>query len=260
MSSRTLEFPQSPLGSVWIKGVTTSDSPLEAKGSIEVPDGSSVHLSVAEGADPSPLAGLTPDSLDILTASGESHDDRVLEFSSHLSGLKQLRCLGARVTDAGMRFIADLESLDRLFLIDTLVTDGGLEHLADMRSLTRLDLSGCAITDEGIRKLANMSWLKMLVLSRTKITDESLRSFDRYEQLSSIMVDGTAITPHGLEALPRLPYLHVWAGDLNSEDEQEQARWRGVRPDLVINGVRHFEVPARSSGTYSQAPRHLGEA
>lgn len=241
----TLRFPPASIGSVWIKDVTTSDSPLEAKGDIEAPEGSSVHLALAEGADPSPLKELAPTSIDILTASGQSHDDQVLESAKHLSGLKQIRCISARVTDAGMQFLTGLDSLDRLFLIDTLITDGGLEHLVNLRSLTRLDLSGCNITDEGLRKLADMSWLRMVVLSRTKITDEGLRCFDSYDRLSNIMVDETSVTPAGLEALPRLPYLHVWAGDLRSEDDQEHARWRGVRPDLIVNGVRHYEVPAR---------------
>lgn len=245
MNARILRFPETSIGSLWIKGVTTSDSPLEAKGPVDIPETTSVHLSLEEGADPSPLKDLPPDSIDILTASGQSHDDRVLESSSHLAGLKQMRCIGARVTDAGMEFVKGLDSLDRLFLIDALVTDGGLDHLVNLRSLTRLDLSGCGITDEGTRKLADISWLKMVVLSRTKITDESLRCFAKYDRLGSIMVDGTSVTPEGLEALPHLPYLHVWAGDLSSEDEQEHARWRGVRSDLVINGIRHFDVPAR---------------
>lgn len=240
-----LRFPPTSIGSVWINGVTTSDSPLEAKGDIEVPEGRSVHLALTEGADPSPLKELAPDSLEILTASGQSHDDRVFESAKHLSGLKRLRCISARVTDAGMPLLNGLDSLDRLFLIDTLITDGGLEHLVTLRSLTRLDLSGCNITDEGLRKLAEMPWLRMVVLSRTKITDEGMRCFDTYDRLSSIMVDETSVTPAGLEALPRLPYLHVWAGDLRSEDEQEHARWRDVRPDLIVNGVRHYQVPAR---------------
>lgn len=242
MSARILRFPQASIGSVWIKGVTTTDAPMKAEGEIEVPEDRSVHLSLAEGADPSPLEDLAPDALDILTASGQSHHDRVLEAAKHLSGLKQLRCINARVTDASMPFVAGLDSLDRLFLIDTLVSDGGLKHLVNLRSLTRLDLSGCNITDEGLRSLADMSWLRMIVLSRTKITDEGLRSFDAYDRLNSIMVDETAVTPTGLEALPHLPYLHVWAGDLRSEDDQEHARWRSVRPDLVINGLRHFSV------------------
>lgn len=237
-----LEFPEGEgaLGRLEISGLT-ADQPLPAQGVIEVPDGASVSLTIDEHIDLRGLSALPPDALTILRLDHPDYADSDLNGITHLTGLSRLILVNTSVGDDGLSHIGRITGLKRLFLDGTPVTDDGMSALAQTR-LERLSVNNTEIGDAALDHIARIGTLTHLMIANTLVSDAGLSSLSGMDGLALLDVSESDVSGEGLLHLPQSLALVVFCeGPKVNDDEIE--RVRRERPDLILNGVRHWTPP-----------------
>jgi len=135
----------------------------EARGTVRVPAGKELRLSVTEDAlaDLSPLSTLGPADLQSLRLPKENAyankvDDAVLSHVAGLTGLRELSIGPSRISDAGLAHLKPLKSLRRLYLQRNKIGNEGLAHLSGLVSLEELFLHATNVTDAGMAHLESL--------------------------------------------------------------------------------------------------------
>ncbi|HYH56340.1 MAG TPA: c-type cytochrome domain-containing protein, partial [Anseongella sp.] len=112
------------------------------------------------------------------------------------------------------------------------------ESLQELKPISQqvvyLNLSGMPIADADLPLLEDFSNLRQLNLNYTAVSDKGLASLKNLPHLQSLMLTGTGVTPAGIDSLlglPELRHLYVWNTPVT---QQEAARWKKQRPDLVV--------------------------
>ena len=237
-----LEFPsgEEPIGKLEISGLAT-DEQIPAVGIVEVPEGASVRLSVERHSDLGALRLLGPDALTILRLDHPNFGDDDLSALSHLTGLQRLMLVNTAVTDAGMTHVLKLTGLVRLFLDGTGIGDEAVAALEDSQ-LQRLSVNNTKIGDGAMRAASRIGTLTHLMCANTRVTDAGLKYLKDMTQLALLDVSESEVTGEGLVHLPTNLALLVMCEGPKVADEQ-LARARTARPDLILNGVRHWTPP-----------------
>jgi hypothetical protein len=119
-------------------------------------------------------------SLEELTLTGPSFDDKVLEHLKHAPVLQQLAIHGGTITDEGLKHLIDYPALETFTVSrsplpaqQATITDRGLEYLG-LTCINRLYIGGAAITDAGLKHLAQTKSLRSLSVNGTQVTREGL--------------------------------------------------------------------------------------
>lgn len=242
---KRLEFPEGegPLGRLEVSGLT-GDQPLPAQGVIEVPDDASVSLTIDRRIDLRGLSALASDALMILRLDHPDYADEDLAHIAHLTGLSRLILVNTAVGDDGLGPIGQIEGLKRLFLDGTRVTDRGMAALKSTR-LERLSLNNTEIGDDALTPIARIPTLTHLMVANTRVSDRGLAALAGMAGLALVDVSESDVSGEGLLHLPRSLALVVFCEGPKVNDEEIE-RVRRERPDLVLNGVRHWTPPSEA--------------
>ncbi len=116
--------------------------------------------------------------------------DNDLAGLTTLTKLRQLRCIGSKVTNIGLKSIC------------TACPD-----------LTHFMTDQLAITDAGLEAIAGLPKLRMLGLMRTPVTDGGVATFQRIKTLTHLLIPGTQVTREGTAKIREaLPTCQVFGG------------------------------------------------
>ena len=206
LGARTVHFPQDQsIGKYIITDWNSDWSPLQnsqalkdARGDVEVPAGQQMMLifvnekmaATEENMDLSPLDGLQPTDLQVLTFSPFAKVPTT--EADRIKRLTGLRGLGMHATNE--------------------VTDKTLAALTQLPALDVLQLPGSAISDEGLKYLAGLDELQLLNISLTEVTDAGLKHLEGMKNLRTLSLTNTEVTKQGVErlkkSLPNCIILH----------------------------------------------------
>jgi hypothetical protein len=215
---RILHFPTDrSMGTIAFNG-----QELPARGTIAVPEGAQVSLTVNETGvtDLSPLAALGENDLQLLSFSNTSVQDNDLAYIQHLTGLKRLSLYGTGIGDEGMYYVQDLTNLERINLNATQITDEGMQYVQNMTQMRELVLNRTNLTDESMQYIAGMTELTYLDMWQVNITDDGLRQLQHLTNMNNLGIEDTQITDAGLEYLAQmanLGYLNIEKTNITNE-------------------------------------------
>jgi Leucine Rich repeat len=128
----------------------------------------------------------------------------------HLQGLRRLKGLLLRRTDAsdiGMAYLDDLKDLEVLDLGMTRVTNDGMKHVANLVRLRQLSFWANQIEDSGLAHFQGLSALETLELGFAPVTDAGLANLRGLTRLKTLNLRGTRVTGEGLKELADLKEL-----------------------------------------------------
>ncbi len=181
---------------------------VEARGTIAVPPGKEVYLSVSEDAasDLSPLAALNVDDLDELTLGPLVDDDGLLNIRG-LVGLKSLFLEGTRISDAGLANLQPLTNLKSLSFWGTQITDAGVIYLRGLTELEDLSLVYTRISGAGLTHLSGLTRLQCLFLMSAHIKDTGVKSIRELTNLKRLILTAPQVTDTGLKYIKELSSL-----------------------------------------------------
>ena len=187
----------------------------QARGDVTVPTGKRLALYVAQAAwkDLSPLLGLDPNDLHMLTIYGSSHsrtppDDRCMPHIAHLTGLKVLSLENTSISARGVQSLKHLKNLERLALSKR-ATDQTLAEIAQLPSLKALYLMENRLTNAGLAHLQKLTGLEELSLSGKRINDGALIHLAKLPSLTYLMLQGETFTDAGMVHLKNFPSLKI---------------------------------------------------
>ena len=193
LGARTVHFPQDQsIGKYIIANWNSDWSPLQnlralkdAQGDVKIPASQQMMLifvnekmaPTEENMDLSPLDGLQPTDLQVLTFSPyakipTTETDRI----KRLTGLRGLGMQATNeVTDEFLAALTHLSALNVLQLPGAAISDEGLKHLAGLDELQLLNISLTEVTDAGLKHLEGMKNLRTLVLTNTQVTKQGVK-------------------------------------------------------------------------------------
>jgi hypothetical protein len=179
----------------------------DAQGDVIIPAGKKAALFLYKSAfeDLSPLLGLKPDDIFMLSSIG-SHDDQPLlsekcmSYITHLADLKYLWLSGTRGRTKIIAQITKLQSLEMLSPPKGL-TNRGLSHISQLNSLKVLSLHDweSRITNAGLtRFLPKLTKLEKLKLYNKHIDDDGLVCLAELPMLSHLNIRYGNFTDAGM--------------------------------------------------------------
>jgi Leucine-rich repeat (LRR) protein len=205
----------------WFHWTGNGESPreylCEAQGDVQVPAGKRLCLEIRSKAagDLAALEQLGPDDLYSIgcpPASPEQAPPRynLMQYITHLTGLKRLALEASPVSDADLQHITSLRSLEYLSLPDR-ITDAGLAHVAGLTCLKGLYLTGgkSRISDEGLRHISRISSLEELYLGGEYMTDAGLEHLKKLPKLEYLCLYGSRFTDAGCVYIKEMPSLRI---------------------------------------------------
>ena len=166
-----------------------------------------------------------------LTITGED-----LRFIREFRSLRELRLVGAEISDVGLAHLGGLTSLEALYLHNTDIGDTGLMQIGNLTSINEIQIFGTTVTDKGLAELKGLPSLRRLLLINnpkisdagliyllaltrlefldlrsSSITDKGLTYLQSMRSLKHLVLDlsGTQITPNGLASLKLALPVHV---------------------------------------------------
>ena len=162
-----------------------------------------------------------------LSALAELLESETLELSytepdtSHLrtfremACLKELRLVGAGITDSNLEFVAQACRLESLSLDENGIAGHGLSHLSRLTCLRVLSLDHVPIKEDALCHLIDLLRLESLSLIGTPVGDRGLQHLTGIQSLRSLFLLGTRVTENGVErfrsALPQCEVFPPWA-------------------------------------------------
>ncbi len=187
-----------------------ADYLCEAKGQVMIPAGRRVGIYISEKAlkDLSPLQELPPDAFYMLSLPYQSAGDACMPYITHLTGLKELKLTGVKITSAAMRYITKLQSLEELSLPND-TTDAGFRHVGQLTSLKRLFFYGERITNKGLQPLSKLTALERLAIGGKCVDDDCLAYLADMKSLQYLSLMGENFSDKGLVQVKALPALRI---------------------------------------------------
>ena len=232
-----LRFPAGGcVGKVTIGRV--SGTVVEALGDVEYEPGTWITLKLTKSDHLHSLRDLPTDAFKTVVFADADMNDDDLKDASFLAGLERLVLEGSAVSDEGLTHLGKITGLRRLFLGGCRITDRGMGSIAGIKNLERLDLTDTQVTDEGVRALRDLKQLEAVMLEGTKVTDEVIDALEPLSALKMVTFQRTAVTPQAVTRIAPHPHLNIWFDD--DAPAEAIAELQEKRPELVVNGVRHW--------------------
>ncbi|MFH1715998.1 MAG: hypothetical protein ABIF19_01495 [Planctomycetota bacterium] len=187
----------------------------QARGSVTVPAGKRLSLSVAQDAwkDLSPLLSLKADGLHMLTIYGPYQggalpDERCMPHIAHLTGLKVLSLQNTNISAKGVQSLKHLKNLERLTLSKR-ATDQILAEIAQLPWLKALYLEENRLTNAGLAHLQKLTGLEELALGGGRMNNAALIHLAKLPSLTYLMLQGETFTDAGMAHLKNVPSLKI---------------------------------------------------
>ena len=115
----------------------------------------------------------------------------------------------AELTGRGLAKLRDMQGLKGLKLVEAKLTDADLESLAGLETLEWLDVSGIPTNGACFTKLGPLPALEYLNLSHTQFCDQAVPALRQHPALGVLDLSHTVVTEQGVEVLAGLKTLRL---------------------------------------------------
>jgi hypothetical protein len=181
----------------WSTSWSADRSPVLATGSVEVPQGESIRLTVVrpEGVRRTGKDGWTFQRGERASGSEIHPDPAARECCEDVT-------LGSPLVEASLKHLPHLApGLTRLCLANAALGDNALPHIARLTGLTTLQTFGNSFTDDGVQQLISLRGLTHLYLEEETLTVAALAFAIHLPLLEALGIQDVSITDDELADL-----------------------------------------------------------
>lgn len=216
----------------------------DAKGTVEIPAGKEVQLSVDPGQvhQLKSLRRLGANDLQSLSLKTCAVGDADMNHIGHLTGLFELDISNTQVGPDGFGNLYRLTSLRDLACVGTTLGEPGRALIASQTYISQIDADRADLGNEWLIGLPPMEHLIFLSLDETeRITDEGIVHIAKHTNLRKLFLSYTQLTDVGLKKLQGLKYLDRFWMEGTAITDASMAGFRTM-PNIAEIGIAYTSV------------------